>query len=547
MIQKIEEKLKLIYQDTYKDEYLTKMEKMLKQYHPKMNIKPLNHESVYLITYGDIIQNQNDNSLAVLHKFVKSKFGENITDIHLLPMFEYTSDDGFSVVDYLEINKDLGTWENINELSEDYNLMFDFVANHISKSSKWFKEYLNDNKQYQEYFIPFDQEFNYENVVRPRTSELISEYVNNKTAWTTFSEDQVDLNYQNIDVLVETTRILLEYVKRGATSIRLDAIGFLWKKSGTTCIHLKETHEIVKLWRLIFDDYAPNVQIITETNVPHEENISYFGANDEAHQVYQFALPPLTLHTFISGNSNKLSKWAKTINKVSNDATFFNFLASHDGIGMRPIEGILDESEKEAIFEQVKINGGKFNYKSNSDGSETVYEMNITYFDALANFNATDKENVKRFLAAHGILMSLIGVPAIYYNSLIGSQNDQDGVVKSGINRRINREKFTEDGIEKAIENSYIRKNVIAEMNYLLSVRKNEELFNPYNEQKVLTLGESLFGVKRIGKDNQELTCIVNITNQNQKVELTGFDIITNQEFDGKLNPYQIIWLKEIN
>ncbi len=545
MQEKIEAKLKLIYQDSYKKEYLIKMQTMLEQYQPQKDIKRLSHESVYLITYGDIIQNSNENSLPILHKFVKSKFGRNITDIHLLPMFEYTSDDGFSVTDYLEINQKLGTWDNIEELSKDYNLMFDFVANHISKSSEWFKEYLNNNPNYKNYFIPFNHEFNYENVIRPRTSELISKYPNGKTAWTTFSEDQVDLNYQNIDVLVETTRILLEYVQRGATSIRLDAIGFLWKKSGTTCIHLNETHEIVKLWRIILDYYAKNVQIITETNVPHKENISYFGVNDEAHQVYQFALPPLTLHTFIEGNSKKLSAWAKTIKKVSDDATYFNFLASHDGIGMRPVEEILTENEKQTIFNQVKANGGKFNYKSNGDGSKTVYELNITYFDALASINADDEENIKRFIAAHGILMSLIGVPAIYYNSLIGSRNDYEGLRKSGMNRRINRQKFLEIEIENEIQNSYIRKNVIAEMNHLLKVRKSEKLFNPYNQQEVLDLGISLFGVKRIGENNQELNCIINITNKVQRTKLTGLDILTNQRFDGVLSPYQIVWLKE--
>ncbi len=545
MQEKIEAKLKLIYQDAYKKEYLIKMQTMLKQYQPQKSIKRLSHESVYLITYGDIIQNSTENSLSILHKFVKSKFGKNISDIHLLPMFEYTSDDGFSVIDYLKINHKLGTWNNIAELSKDYNLMFDFVANHISKSSEWFKEYLNNNPNYQNYFIPFNHEFNYENVVRPRTSKLISKYPNGKTAWTTFSEDQVDLNYQNIDVLVETTRILLEYVQRGATSIRLDAIGFLWKKSGTTCIHLNETHEIVKLWRIILDYYAENLQIITETNVPHKENISYFGANDEAHQVYQFALPPLTLHTFIEENSKKLSEWAKTINKVSNDATYFNFLASHDGIGMRPVEEILTENEKQTIFNQVKGNGGKFNYKSNSDGSKTVYELNITYFDALADPNVEDDENIKRFIAAHGILMSLIGVPAIYYNSLIGSRNDYEGVRKSGINRRINRQKFLETEIENEIQNSYIRKNVIAEMNHLLKVRKSEKLFNPYNQQEVLDLGISLFGVKRIGENNQEIICIINITNRVQRSKLTGLDILTNQRFEGIISPYQIVWLKE--
>ncbi len=544
MNNKLEQKLKFIYKDDYKPEYLQQLTEMLAKYQPKLDVKELDHTTTYMITYGDIVTNGDEATIDVLNRFVKKHFGTNITDIHLLPMFEYTSDDGFSVVDYLKVDPTLGDWSNINKLAEDYNLMFDFVANHISQSSDWFKGYLADEEKFANYFIKYDPNFDYSNVTRPRTSPLVSEYAGGKTAWTTFSKDQVDLNYENIDVLVETTRILLEYVANGATSIRLDAIGFLWKQSATTCIHLDETHEVVKLWRLILDKYAPNVQIITETNVPHLENISYYGNDDEAHQVYQFALPPLTLHTFISGDSTKLTEWAKTIDRVSSSATYFNFLASHDGIGMRPTEGILTDGERQTIFNHVEANGAKFNMKSNPDGSESVYEMNVTYFDAIKDSTQTESENINRFMAAHGILLSLVGVPAIYYNSLLGSTNYYQGVTESGINRRINRQKFDETEINNEIKDSARRTEVINQMNKLLEVRSNENLFNPYNSQEVLSIGESVVAIKRLDANGNSITCLINITNKTVETNVEGYDIITSSNFDGNLNPYQVVWIK---
>ncbi|WP_031649913.1 alpha-amylase family glycosyl hydrolase, partial [Listeria innocua] len=221
---------------------------------------------------------------------------------------------------------------------------------------------------------------------------------------TTFSEDQLDLNVRNIDCLVALTDVLLFYASKQATSIRLDAIGFLWKTSGTTCMHLPETHEIISLWRLLIDELYPNLQIITETNVPHEENISYFGdGENEANMVYQFPLPPLVLHTFTCHDTTKLSKWAKSISQVSSTATYFNFLASHDGIGMRPATGILSDEEINSLVQKAVQNGGQVSYKDNADGTQSVYELNINYGEALQNLDEDTTEELitKKIIAAH--------------------------------------------------------------------------------------------------------------------------------------------------
>ncbi|MES9760254.1 alpha-amylase family glycosyl hydrolase, partial [Priestia megaterium] len=386
----VHDKLSHVYKDQ-SEEALQLLKKLVERWSLKewTQSEILSEKNVYLITYADSISSPGQAPIATLHKFLKQEVGELITDVHLLPMFPFSSDDGFSVTDYRQINPEFGDWKDIEEFSKDYRLMYDFVANHMSKSSLWFQHYLNGDLEYKNYFIPRDEEFDITKVVRPRTSPLFHTYregEHTKTAWTTFSEDQVDINFKHIPAFIEMTDILLDYLYKGASSIRLDAIGFMWKESGTTCIHLPQTHMLISIWRELVDQFKPGAQIITETNVPHEENISYFGnGQNEANQVYQFSLPPLVLHSYTTHDATKLSNWAKEINNVSNTATYFNFLASHDGIGMRPTEGILTESEREKLVNKVEENGGRVSYKSNPDGTETVYELNINYIDALAN------------------------------------------------------------------------------------------------------------------------------------------------------------------
>lgn len=379
----IVEKIKFIYGTEYKEEFKVDTYKLINKWE-NINLtkaEAISEKNVYLITYGDSIYEEGVSTIRTLKKFLNEKVGNTITDIHILPMFTYTSDDGFSVVDYMEIDKKLGDWKDIKNLAENYRLMYDFVANHISKSSSWFKGYLNEEEKYKDYFISDDNNFDTSNVVRPRTSPLFHEYEGSdgmKTAWTTFSEDQVDVNFGCFQVFVQMTDILLNYARNGATSIRLDAIGFLWKQSGTNCMHLPQTHAVIEVWRMLFDYFKENTQIITETNVPHSENISYFGnKNNEANMVYQFPLPPLVLYALTTHNAMKLTKWAKTIDKVSDTATYFNFLSSHDGIGMRPTEGILTDGERQVLVDKVNKNGGRVSYKNNADGSKSVYELNI--------------------------------------------------------------------------------------------------------------------------------------------------------------------------
>ncbi len=518
-----------------------------------INPKWVDENDVILITYGDSIKRHDEFPLKTLKAFTNEKCQNALSAIHILPFYPFTSDDGFSVVDYLAVNEELGLWKDIKSLAKDNDLMFDAVINHISSESLWFKGYLKGEKKYLNYFIEADPELDYSKVVRPRSLPLLSEYETNrgtKYLWTTFSTDQIDINFESKNVFLEIVEVLINYARNGARYIRLDAIGFLWKELNSTCIHLEQTHEIIKIFRIILDEIVPGTILITETNVPHLENISYFGNGyDEAQMVYQFPLPPLTLHTFLAQSSRKILKWLESLDVTTDSTTYFNFLASHDGIGLRPIEGILTEKEKKNIVETVKNRGGRIGYRTLSDGTSSPYELNISYVDALTDIDESDELRAKKFLASQGILLSVAGVPGIYIHSLLGSRNYEKGVVESGINRRINREKLDYDTLTRELEENSLRKKIFFPYLDLINARKSSSAFSPTSIQKPVFINDKLFTIIRSNPETkEEVFVLINISEERANVELpySGVDIITDEEktCDLTVEPYEIMWIK---
>lgn len=516
------------------------------------DIAPLTQASSYLITYGDSVTRTGEAPLATLSALTRDVIGDAISDVHILPMFPWTSDDGFSVVDHREVNPSLGGWADVAAIGDHHHLMFDFVANHMSSASPWFAGWLAGDPAYAGYFIDRDPAWDVSDVVRPRTSPLFHPYerADGTTAnvWTTFSADQVDVNAANPATLLDLTDVLLGYVAAGADTVRLDAIGYLWKESGTTCLHLPGTHAIIKMWRAILDEIAPGVRLLTETNVPHKDNVTYFGnGSNEAHMVYQFALPPLVLHSFVAGESTRLSSWAAGLESLGTDATWFNFLASHDGVGMRPSKGLLTDDEREAIAARVVARGGRASYASEPDGSQSVYELNVSYLDALvAPEHAGDASHeVARALAAHAILMSVIGVPAIYYHSLFGSSHDIAGMESSGIARRINRQRLDADALVAELETSPRRAGTFGGLTHMLRVRAAQPAFDPFSPQQVLDLGPQVFAVRR-GEGRDSVVAVINVSGRPARVEgVHGRDLLTGTDHaPGFTLPAEgVVWL----
>ncbi|CUR60476.1 putative glucosyltransferase [metagenome] len=508
-------------------------------------VDALTQRSSFLITYGDSIRRPGETPLHTLRGLLDDRVGELISDVHLLPMFPWTSDDGFAVVDHRLVNPDLGDWDDVADLAEHRSLMFDFVANHTSSSSPWFQGWLDDAPAFAGFYVERDLDFDVSNVVRPRTSALFHQYDKasggSAWAWTTFGADQVDVDVRNPAVLLELTDVLLGYLARGASSLRLDAIGFLWKESGTTCLHLPQTHAVIKIWRALVDHVAPGAQLITETNVPHRDNISYFGdGHDEATMVYQFALPPLVLHSFVSGSTERLSTWAASIGPVSDTATWFNFLASHDGVGLRPTEGILDDEQRQALVERTRAHGGEVSMAARADGGQSVYELNVSYLDALCSPEELLDEQVvvAKALAAHSILLSVLGVPAIYIHSLLGSHPDHAGMASTGIHRRINRAVLDADALLGELTTDARRSGVFAGILELLAHRRQQPGLSPYGSQEVLRLDDRVFAVRRGAATPDELVCVTNVTADTVVIEqVVGTDVLAGRRVEPLVLP----------
>lgn len=522
-----------------------------------------------LITYGDQVQAPGERPLQTLGEFCRRYLNGVVSGIHILPFYPWTSDDGFSVSDYRSVDPALGEWEDISRLGQDFRLMFDAVINHASAQHEWFQGFLRDEPHYRDYFVVLEDNPDVSQVVRPRALPLLTAFETPsglKQVWTTFSADQVDLNFKNPDLLLEIVDTLLFYVSQGAELIRLDAIAYMWKEIGTSCIHLPQTHRIIQLFRSVLDVVAPHVLLITETNVPHIDNISYFGdGNNEAQMVYNFALPPLVLHTLHTGSCRVLSEWAAGLKLPSRQTTFFNFLASHDGIGINPARGILLDVEIDAMVERVVQHGGLVSYKHVAGGAQIPYELNINYFDALSDPHTSEPIEVQidRFMAAQAIMLALVGMPGIYVHSLFGSRSWHEGVKLTGRNRTINRHKFDLHALERELsDEGSLRHQVFYRYSQLLNARSASAAFHPHGEQQILDAGDAVFALLRRSPDGAEqVLCLQNISNQSAQVPvdpqgMTGSplhqrtDLITgrgshnSQRGSLVLAPYKTLWLR---
>jgi sucrose phosphorylase len=517
-------------------------------------------KDVILITYGNSLYAPDEKPLQTLYRFLHDRLAGTISCVHILPFFPSTSDDGFAVSDFMKVDPSLGSWEDITAFTPEFSIMSDLVINHISSGHPWFKNYLQNRDAGKDYFIEAEPGADYSQVARPRSTPLftrVETVCGMRNVWTTFSEDQVDLNFSNPEVLIEMVRILVFYISRGIRIIRLDAIAFLWKQAGTNCLHLPETHEIVKLLRDIASFVGPGTVILTETNVPNKENWSYFGDDNEAHMVYQFGLPPLLLHALFSGNANYLTDWATEIPSTVANQTFLNFAASHDGIGIRPLENILPQAEINMLIKGMTDFGGLISRKTNTDGSLSPYEINITYLDAMkGDKKGADNLQESRFLCSQTIMMSLQGIPAFYIHSLIGAANDYNGIKSTGRARSINRRRYCEDELNNKLSSDTIHRRLFNELVRIIGIRKHCSAFHPGSAQKILSLGDTLFAFTRHNHvTGEKIYCISNVTGRPVEIKFLlpekkkGYDLILGDQFDAPdpilLSACQTRWIVE--
>ena len=516
-----------------------------------------------MISYGDSILQQGEKPLHTLKQFLDRYADGYINGVHILPFYPFTSDDGFSVLDYSSVNESLGDWSDIQSIAADYSLMSDLVINHCSARSPWFDNFIKDRDPGRNFFVTASPDDDLSAVVRPRTNPLLREVetVNGtQYVWCTFSHDQVDLNFRNLEVLKQFVSIIRQYLDSGVRLFRLDAVAFLWKQPGTNCLNLEQTHEIVRLLRTLIEHAQDDAIIVTATNIPNRENLAYFGNANEAHWVYNFSLPPLLVNSLITGDCHYLKQWMMSMPPARNGTAYFNFIASHDGIGLRPAEGLLTEGEINTLVETMQTFGGRISWRTGDQGQRKPYEINIALFDALqGTTHGPDQWGLQRFLCAHAIMLALEGVPGIYIHSLVGTRNDYQRVENAGHNRAINRHQWQYSELQDRLADANSSEHLVfSGISELLKIRRQQSAFHPNATQFTLHLGSGLFGFWRQSIDRQQsIFCISNITDKVQTLNLSDINLIDNENWvdlisqlpcDGimqsiAMQPYQTLWI----
>ncbi|MBN2031786.1 MAG: alpha-glucosidase C-terminal domain-containing protein [Deltaproteobacteria bacterium] len=579
------QRLRVLYPHSAAQEALAGIERILQVFHAHKPIELMERErnfnpaerfterDVILITYGDLLYKKRQSPLKTLGDFCDSYLRGSVNTIHILPFFPSSSDRGFSVIDFETVDPLLGSWRDIEALEAHYQLMFDGVINHISSKNRWFVEFLAGNPDYEDFFIWFasEEELTHAQrrmIFRPRTTPILTRYETLKGpryVWTTFSPDQIDLNYKNPKVLLRVLEILLFYVRQGADILRLDAVTYLWEQPGTKCIHLEQTHDIIKLLRHMLSVVAPHVALVTETNVPHKENIAYFGnGGDEAHMIYNFALPPLVLHTFYTEDARVLSEWAESLTSPSETATFFNFLDSHDGIGLPGAKNILSPEDIDRICRRAADHGGFISYKTSEDGTEVPYEVNMTWYSALNKKKDGDSPRIriKRFIASRAIALVLQGVPGIYLHSLFGTHNDHSAVEATRGKRGINRSIADLRSILRSMNHPKSKKyRINLDLGKMIKARTGHRAFHPNGSQKILFPSTAVFALMRTSPEgDRTVLTLTNVTRIKQRVEIAIEDV---KRYEGPwqdllsekkvgprkdkllitLQPYEVLWL----
>ena len=532
-------------------------------YQPVPYTSHWDERDIALITYGDSVRKEGENPLATLSSFVDMHLSAIVSIVHILPFFPWTSDDGFAISDYEKVNPELGDWSDVESLAARYRVMSDLVINHCSASHEWFEQFQRGEKPGSEYFVEVIPAADLSLVTRPRITPLrrpTETAGGMKHVWCTFGHDQIDLNFRSTDLLLEMVGIIRAQLDHGISIFRLDAVAFLWKEIGTNCINLPQTHEIIRLFRTLIEHVKPNAVIITETNIPNQENLSYFGNMNEAHSIYNFSLPPLLLHAMVSGTSKYLKSWLMGMPAAQPGTAYFNFIASHDGIGLRPAEGLLAEAEIASLVDTMRSFGGRVSSRALPDGSSRPYEINIALYDAMqGTSDGPDELGEDRFIAAHAILLALEGIPAFYIHSLLGTRNDYTKADASGIHRHLNRHQWESGELDAALtdpKNPHAR--VLTRLAELIAIRREQTALHPNATQFTLHLGDELFAFWRQSMDRkQNIFCLHNITKNPVQISLSSVNLVATEDWIDLMTgeelpkgvatldfkPYQCVWL----
>ena len=517
-----------------------------------------------LITYADGVYKKGETTLVTLRELLSKYFGSLSKVVHILPFLKSTSDGGFAVSSHKSLEEKFGSWEDLKSISNKHYLMADLVLNHVSSSHPWVQQFIKCQEPGLSNVFSPSQDLDWKNVIRPRSSSLFSQINTEdgqKQVWTTFGPDQIDLNWLNPKMTIEFLNLIITYLSNGIKWLRLDAVGFIWKEPGTTCLHLPKAHSIVKILRILLNDLLKDGVLITETNVPQKENLSYLLPEDEADMAYNFPLPPLLLEAIISSRADILNSWICDWPELPKTTTLFNFTASHDGVGLRALEGLMNEQRIKDLLINCEKRGGLVSHRRLSNGEDKPYELNISWWSAMEDPGRdSNRFQYERFLLTQLLVMSLKGVPAFYLPALLASENDIKSFSMTGQRRDLNREKFKSEKLAAVFNNpeSYANKN-LKYLRHAMDVRAKLSQFHPQSHMECLSKNRADIVALKRGIGSKAVFTIHNMTenkinyrfidyefNKLIKNDLNMQDYLTSNKYNSnniELDPFQVIWL----
>lgn len=490
--------------------------------------RPLDETDAWLVAYPDHVRDGSGarTPLAALADLVDAHLSHAVSGVHTLPLHPSSSDGGFAVMDHDQVDPAFGTTADVRRLAAGGTWVADAVVNHVSAQGTWFRRWLAGDPAVEGWFATLEPGTDTRAVTRPRTSPLRTEFARADGSvvgvWTTFSADQVDLDYREPGVLLAMVEVLLGYVALGARAVRLDAVGFAWKDPSTSSLNLPGAHLLVQLLRACLDAVDPGLVLVTETNVPHEENVAYLGTDGEreAQAVYQFALPPLVLHAFTTGDARPLRRWAGELRFPAAGQTYLNFLASHDGIGVRAVEGLLPAAEVDRLVEVTRAAGGVVNERTLADGTRRPYELAVTWADVVGH-GCSAEDAARRHLSSHALALAMRGVPLLYLGSLVAAANDTATYGRTGHGRDLNRRRWQAEDLDALLGTPGSREQAsLSGISAMLQVRRQHAAFSPAAAQVVHGEQDGLVVVERLPADGCRAAVAVNVSGRPVVLEL---------------------------
>jgi sucrose phosphorylase len=409
---------------------------------------------IMLITYADSM----GKNLQELGEILRKHFQGAVGGVHILPFFPSSADRGFAPLTYDEVEESFGTWENIKELSRNFYLMFDFMINHISRSSKYYQDFAErkDESPYADFFIryknfwpggePIPAELDLIYKRKPRAPYVEVEFADGtkEKIWCTFDAEQVDLNLQAGVTRKFVEHSLVSMAQRGAAIVRLDAFAYAVKKSGTNCFFVEpDVWELLEYAKGILAPYG--VEILPEI---HEHYSIQLKLAAKGYWVYDFALPMLLLHALYTGSNRNLLHWLNICPRKQ-----FTTLDTHDGIGVVDVRELLSDAEIEQTKEYLFSRGANVKriYSTEAYNNLDIYQVNCTYYSALGNDDAA-------YLLARAIQFFAPGIPQVYYVGLLAGKNDLELLEATKVGRNINRHYYTKEEIEANLHRPVLQK-----------------------------------------------------------------------------------------